>query len=598
MFTRSLFSIIAMIIFAIILMLILLIKNISNHSREEEMRLLTNKMYVIAEDMDNQLENLSTITVQIANSVEFRLERIFQNKYYEKEMAEQLKKYKSFTGISEKYFVMYRSYDRLFTSDGTTMFLDNYLSKKLYLEDRVGLQEMIKEVCQKKEKGFFVYQEGDYSFFLYPMHTYGVGNNQSRGVIGFIVSSDSIEDRVRTIVGSTYGDMCIYYKDFCLMGNEEVKSESDLMLNGNESKFQIYVRMDEKNYFSIRNVFSNNEIIIIVSIVFILSLLGFVISWWNYLPFWKIQKKYSFMITGQRKNDWDDLDYWIESLLHEKRINSDLINEQYKILREQVVHHIIFEGYSEHIKKYIAMLNINLNFPTFGIIKVKLREGEELEDRKRVLQHNIDLLAGNRTEMYYGWECETDMQILVASNEDCEIIETVEVLSVVLDELELNVKVELRTIFHDLNKLPFMKSDEDSEKSQVVEDAENNGDLIRKDNTVITQAVEYIEQHFSDFDLSLEKIAEMVQLTPQYLSAKFKQEVGISYKEYLTKLRIEEAKRLLKEESISVSDICQKVGWVHVPNFIKIFQKNTGVTPLKYRMECQERKNGGNHKGE
>ena len=62
----------------------------------------------------------------------------------------------------------------------------------------------------------------------------------------------------------------------------------------------------------------------------------------------------------------------------------------------------------------------------------------------------------------------------------------------------------------------------------------------------------------------------------------------MSYKEYLTKLRIEEAKKLLVQEEISVNDVCQRVGYINVSYFIKIFQKYTGVTPTRYRAERQE----------
>ena len=62
--------------------------------------------------------------------------------------------------------------------------------------------------------------------------------------------------------------------------------------------------------------------------------------------------------------------------------------------------------------------------------------------------------------------------------------------------------------------------------------------------------------------------------------------------EYLTELRIAEAKRLLLETESSVVDICQQTGYSHVSYFIKLFQKYVGMTPAKYRDEEREKLEG------
>ena len=72
-------------------------------------------------------------------------------------------------------------------------------------------------------------------------------------------------------------------------------------------------------------------------------------------------------------------------------------------------------------------------------------------------------------------------------------------------------------------------------------------------------------------------------MTSTYLCRLIKQQTGISYKEYLTKLRMEEAKRLLSDPDAAIADVCQKVGYTNVSHFIKIFQKYEGTTPAKYR---------------
>ncbi|MDR2020545.1 MAG: helix-turn-helix transcriptional regulator [Treponema sp.] len=74
------------------------------------------------------------------------------------------------------------------------------------------------------------------------------------------------------------------------------------------------------------------------------------------------------------------------------------------------------------------------------------------------------------------------------------------------------------------------------------------------------------------FDLSL-----------NYLSKIVKEETGGTFHEYLSALRIEEAKKYLVEGNANVQDICKKVGYANVPHFIKVFKNSTGLTPANYR---------------
>ena len=62
----------------------------------------------------------------------------------------------------------------------------------------------------------------------------------------------------------------------------------------------------------------------------------------------------------------------------------------------------------------------------------------------------------------------------------------------------------------------------------------------------ILELLAYIEQHYNE-DIGLNELADMVQMSPAYLSVLFKSEVGMSYVKYLTNLRIEHAKEFLKE---------------------------------------------------
>lgn len=93
----------------------------------------------------------------------------------------------------------------------------------------------------------------------------------------------------------------------------------------------------------------------------------------------------------------------------------------------------------------------------------------------------------------------------------------------------------------------------------------------------------YIEQHYGDEMLSLTMIAEQFQLTPQYLSALFKKQTGMNLTDYLTRVRIDEAKKLMKNKKLTFTQIANKVGYATDIGFIRVFKKYEGTTPGKYR---------------
>ncbi|WP_127585720.1 helix-turn-helix domain-containing protein [Paenibacillus koleovorans] len=93
----------------------------------------------------------------------------------------------------------------------------------------------------------------------------------------------------------------------------------------------------------------------------------------------------------------------------------------------------------------------------------------------------------------------------------------------------------------------------------------------------------YIEERYADNSLSLISIADHFRLTPQYVSGFFKKYKGINLADYLARVRIEHAKRLLHDEALSLNRIAESVGYAKDAGLIRVFKKYVGVTPGKYR---------------
>lgn len=107
--------------------------------------------------------------------------------------------------------------------------------------------------------------------------------------------------------------------------------------------------------------------------------------------------------------------------------------------------------------------------------------------------------------------------------------------------------------------------------------------LPGKYDTVLKQAQEYIEEHYHECDISLNTVAASVNLSPNHFSAIFSKELGETFIEYLTRIRMEKAKELLRTTSKRSTEIAYEVGYKDAHYFGSLFKKTQNCTPKEYR---------------
>jgi len=104
-----------------------------------------------------------------------------------------------------------------------------------------------------------------------------------------------------------------------------------------------------------------------------------------------------------------------------------------------------------------------------------------------------------------------------------------------------------------------------------------------KNKEIIIKAQEYIRNNFADTDISLNSVANEVNLSPNHFSTIFSQETGETFISYTTRLRIEHAKVLLRTTQMRTSDIGYEIGYNDTKYFCFVFKKHTGMTPKEFR---------------
>ena len=102
-------------------------------------------------------------------------------------------------------------------------------------------------------------------------------------------------------------------------------------------------------------------------------------------------------------------------------------------------------------------------------------------------------------------------------------------------------------------------------------------------NDLIEKAKDYIDHHYSDEDLNAEKLCDILHISTNYFSSLFKKETGLTFTTYLTQIRIDHAKKLLRNTDLKTFDIGNQVGYSQGHYFSYVFKKNTGISPTEYR---------------
>jgi len=110
---------------------------------------------------------------------------------------------------------------------------------------------------------------------------------------------------------------------------------------------------------------------------------------------------------------------------------------------------------------------------------------------------------------------------------------------------------------------------------------------------LVHQAKAYIEDHCDNSGLSLNEVAAQVNLSPSYFSAVFSQENGETFRDYLTRVRIERAKELLRTTNLKCFEVAYQSGYSDPHYFSYIFRKNTGISPQQFRLQPQSGKRQG-----
>ena len=118
-------------------------------------------------------------------------------------------------------------------------------------------------------------------------------------------------------------------------------------------------------------------------------------------------------------------------------------------------------------------------------------------------------------------------------------------------------------------------------------------DLIERNSRnsnakTVTAARHYIEEHYMERTLTMDDVAKQIHMSPSYFSVVFKRETGVSFTDYLIRLRIRKSQELMRHTDLKIYEISARVGYDTAAYYSTAFKKETGISPTEYKKRVSQ----------
>lgn len=262
----------------------------------------------------------------------------------------------------------------------------------------------------------------------------------------------------------------------------------------------------------------------------------------------------------------------------------DIANQQIErnksLLREQFCQEWLHGNVSqEEIRNQLTFLQLPPTFPThLAVIQASeylankpLMSEKEKQKFEVVLKEQIKELIGTLDHVLF--RDELGMFILFIWNEnEVALFETA----------EQSLKERLNTTIHlSIAEVSSTQVSLTEAYSHCMEPLENESII----SPIVRRARDYIEKHYAEPTITLDLVANTLQVSSVYLSRTIKRELGISFVSLVTNMRIKKAIHLLNTTNLPIVEIAEEVGYDTQHYFSTAFKKVMGVSPNKYRKQ-------------
>lgn len=222
----------------------------------------------------------------------------------------------------------------------------------------------------------------------------------------------------------------------------------------------------------------------------------------------------------------------------------------------------------------VRMPEINLNIPYTEIenlfCAISVNEADKIEEAVEKLYRNT---LSPKNPLYRDFSFSISFLILLRM---FQLQNKYEADRAIVPQKILDMK-NLRNLYPDIEDQKDMVHNYALQLAELIAQQE-----VAAPSKMIIAALDYISEHFNE-NISLSDVAENINISKNYLCSIFKKEIGVTFVNYVTNLRIEKAKEYLTNTDMKMYEVSCAVGYNDYPYFSQFFKKHTGMTLSEYR---------------
>jgi len=339
---------------------------------------------------------------------------------------------------------------------------------------------------------------------------------------------------------------------------------------------------------TINSLYTYTDRITVITIM-LLTLLLLTTIYMNYRPLLKLSKRF-IRPDGTPRGELDILEYTIQQFKQENESMNEQLSGYGRILMDFIFHNLVY-GLAPPVDKFLEFEAFGRMESYFIIvtrgIKFTVSESEttakEISDERGIFiyitgvfhEHYIFVLCGLNTGSYEE-RSRTARYIFETFSDKTDSVLTIGVGKAV------SILPEIKNSY--FGALTAVESC--SGGLAMIEDMVNKKPSPdNKKNELAASFIKYVDEHFTDPNISLNRISDEFKISIYVISRLFKESAGVGYKEYITGKRIDFSKRLLLTTDKNINDIARLSGFTDVANFNKLFKSICGVTPSAFRLK-------------
>lgn len=647
------------------------------------------RVELIANDFDNQLDVFEDIALQISISDKYNPFFFSRNAYYEVLLLEDFSQYRHYSALTGECFLFYGT-DKIFLSSNCTFQLPKYL-EHLNQTDYDALYQLLSTPTQEWQ----MYAAEGEIYLVYPLR--GIASlADASPKLCFRLMQNDLYERFAMVLGETKGSLAMFGHDRLLFSMGDYHADDDSFTAASKDgmfHFKYYAQYKLQDNYPFLPIQILLMLVNVLAILFVAK----VLAQQTYKPIRRLAQssrtKYAVPQEQQYENALDELTYLVDKIIQENETMNLQDKQKQKILNRQILRVLLSDNYAFDRLPPLETLKMEMPGPFYFVITLSFQGNVEVSEsvllefqerfenltnkerkeyvygicnytkkqlilicsicdkdqagklvervQKMLTKNSIDAVVGvgnsysSLSRVSASWLESTDniAKKLMDTPQNDEIVvqkpESYEESMLLLCNALTNGKcenalqefdkmIESHTLEHAsvlmqqylfinfTSQITGLAKEMDIELSDagisLLISARNMqsfrsaaADLIyefcekweeqRVRRTVDEEyhIYKYVNDHFSDNDISIESVASALDTTTAAVRHAIQNQAGMTYRDYIIYLRIEYAKRLLRTEDISINEVCLKTGYLNVSYFIQLFKKQTGVTPLRFR---------------